>query len=72
MSHVCARSWRVTVNYWRFCDLPRGHQEECSCVGINKPADAIWYEDDLEAQSLFAKQVADERKLTAKKQTLSL
>lgn len=65
--NVCARSWRVIPLYFSFCDLPRGHAGECSCAGKNRPPEAIWYEDDLEAQEFIRKQREAQAKVDAKK-----
>ncbi len=67
MSPLCCRSWRITENFWYFCGLPRDHAGNCSCDGKERPPEAIWYEDDLEAHEFIRKQREAQAKEDARK-----
>jgi len=64
---VCARSWGDLATGWRFCDQPKGHIGACSCNGLPKQPDELFYEQQPEAKAEIAKQIEDDRKKESKK-----
>ena len=68
MNRICAKSWGTTASGWNFCCLERGHPGNCANSALGpKPASALFFEDQPEAQAEIEAQRVRQAKEDAKK-----